>query len=199
MPSHRLVGCLGQKTGLSTSLTGALQSTRGGVVGSGVAVKSVALARSYLHHHLRTSSPCTFVFASRLTRILGTEHSGLIKPLRKLWPVIIMAHLYLNRDVLQASFPHPAASANFPSKATPYQARPELYGAFSVVDDAKDKARQLGNEASRELNKATPKGGGGGNGKIELYSGMYYASCTFGGLLACVGASISLSRYSSSC
>lgn len=29
----------------------------------------------------------------------------------------------------------------------------------------------------------------GPNGKIELYSGQYYASCAIGGLLACVGFS----------
>ncbi|KAJ2974674.1 hypothetical protein NQ176_g5934 [Zarea fungicola] len=32
-------------------------------------------------------------------------------------------------------------------KPTPYQARPELYGALSVIDDAKSKAKDLGAEA----------------------------------------------------
>lgn len=68
---------------------------------------------------------------------------------------------------------------------TPYQARPELYGAFSVVDDAKDKARQLSAEAQREFDRAAVKAKPSA-GKMELYSGSYYAACTFGGLLACV-------------
>lgn len=57
--------------------------------------------------------------------------------------------------------------------ATPLQARPELYGAaFSIVEDAKDKALKAA---------AKPQ-----QGKIELYSPKYYAACTFGGMLACV-------------
>ncbi|KAK7228588.1 hypothetical protein V2G26_000758 [Clonostachys chloroleuca] len=56
--------------------------------------------------------------------------------------------------------------------ATPLQARPELYGAaFSIVEDAKDKALKAA---------AKPQ-----QGKIELYSPKYYAACTFGGMLAC--------------
>lgn len=71
-------------------------------------------------------------------------------------------------------------------KPTPYQARPELYGAaFSVVDDAKDKARQLSADAQKEFDKAVVKAKPAA-AKMELYSGSYYAACTFGGLLACV-------------
>jgi hypothetical protein len=55
---------------------------------------------------------------------------------------------------------------------TPLQARPELYSAFSIVEDAKDKALKAA---------AKPQAG-----KIELYSPKYYAACTFGGMLACV-------------
>ncbi|CAG9939243.1 unnamed protein product [Clonostachys rosea f. rosea IK726] len=54
---------------------------------------------------------------------------------------------------------------------TPLQARPELYSAFSIVEDAKDKALKAA---------AKPQAG-----KIELYSPKYYAACTFGGMLAC--------------
>lgn len=84
-----------------------------------------------------------------------------------------MAPLYPNRDSLQGFLPRPASMGRAPtpttqSKATPYQARPELYGAaLSVAGAVKDKAPTS-------------------SGKIELYSGTYYASCTFGGLLACV-------------
>lgn len=70
-------------------------------------------------------------------------------------------------------------SATAPSKATPRQARPELYSAaFSVVDDSKKK---LSAEAQKEFDKAK-------KGQIELYSPGFYAAATFGGLLACVSA-----------
>lgn len=49
----------------------------------------------------------------------------------------------------------------------------------------KNKAGELGGGAAKEFNKASQmaqqKTGG-----IELYSGKYYASCIFGGMLACV-------------
>ncbi|TQV95858.1 phosphate carrier protein [Cordyceps javanica] len=80
---------------------------------------------------------------------------------------------------------HSAGAAAVYTPPTPYQARPELYGAaFSVVDDAKDKAKQLSAQAQREFDKAAVKAKPS-TGKMELYSGSYYAACTFGGLLAC--------------
>ncbi|KAF2452670.1 mitochondrial phosphate carrier protein-like protein [Lineolata rhizophorae] len=67
---------------------------------------------------------------------------------------------------------------------TRYQARPELYSAFSVADDAKHKAEQLSEKAAAEFNKASHKAQEKA-GKIEMYSFKYFAACTFGGLLAC--------------
>jgi len=64
-------------------------------------------------------------------------------------------------------------------------ARPELYTAWSVADDAKTKASQMSNAAARELEKASAATQAK-TGKIELYSGQYYAACVAGGLLACV-------------
>jgi solute carrier family 25 phosphate transporter 3 len=52
------------------------------------------------------------------------------------------------------------------------------------VDDAKDKAAKLSNAAVKELEKAS-SAAQAKTGKIELYSLQYYATCTFGGLLAC--------------
>lgn len=72
-----------------------------------------------------------------------------------------------------------------PRKPTPLQARPELYTAWSVVDDAKNKASALSAEAQKEFDKAAGKAPGK-TGQIELYSTNYYAACAFGGLLACV-------------
>ncbi|KAJ9648517.1 Cu/Pi carrier [Coniosporium tulheliwenetii] len=65
-----------------------------------------------------------------------------------------------------------------------YQARSELYGAWSAIDDAKHKTVQLSDAAVKEFEKASNKAQAKA-GKIELYSPKYYAACTFGGLLAC--------------
>ncbi|RXG48060.1 hypothetical protein VDGE_04504 [Verticillium dahliae] len=67
---------------------------------------------------------------------------------------------------------------------TKYQARPELYGAYSTVDDVKGKAHKLSSEAAKEFEKASAAAQAKA-GRIELYSGRYYAACTFGGLMAC--------------
>lgn len=98
-----------------------------------------------------------------------------------------MSHLYPRTETLQGSLYSPMAvrRQRLQARATPYQARPELYGAFSVVEDAKDKAHKLGGEATKELERASAKAGAKA-GQIELYSGKYYAACTFGGMLACV-------------
>jgi solute carrier family 25 phosphate transporter 3 len=99
-----------------------------------------------------------------------------------------MSYLYPRQDILQQSFAHPLSFARpqhgLTAKPSPYQARPELYAAYSVVDDAKNKTKQLGAEASKEFQKASAAAQAK-TGKIELYSGQYYAACTFGGLLAC--------------
>ncbi|KAI1248380.1 hypothetical protein MGN70_009578 [Eutypa lata] len=99
-----------------------------------------------------------------------------------------MSHLFPNNRMLQQSFAPPPNEHLRPkqlrSKATPSQARPELYVAYSVVDDAKDKAKKLSAEAQHEFDKAS-KTAQAKSGKIELYSPNYYAACTFGGLLAC--------------
>jgi solute carrier family 25 phosphate transporter 3 len=72
----------------------------------------------------------------------------------------------------------PAASA------TPYQAPLERCHAYSVVDNAKDKAQKLSAEAQAEFDKASSAAQAKA-GPIELFSPKYYAACTFGGLLAC--------------
>lgn len=93
--------------------------------------------------------------------------------------------LFPRQETLQHSFGSPVLLRRAQDKPTPYQARPELYGAYSIVDDAKGKAHKLSEEAKAELEHASQlaqaKVGG-----IEMYSPKYYASCTFGGLMACV-------------
>jgi solute carrier family 25 (mitochondrial phosphate transporter), member 3 len=92
-----------------------------------------------------------------------------------------MSSLFPTQQAILQSFGSPlVAPAN---KPTPYQARPEYYGAYSIVDDAKNKAQQLSKEAQAEFDKAS---NAAKPSKIELYSGKYYAACTFGGMLACV-------------
>lgn len=104
-----------------------------------------------------------------------------------------MAYLYPRQDVLQRTFSGPSAFSQpqrhnglqVRSKATPYQARPELYQIYSIVDDTKKGAKKLSAEATAEFEKASTAAQTK-TGKIELYSAQYYAACTFGGLLACV-------------
>lgn len=95
-----------------------------------------------------------------------------------------MSHLYPKETPQNFSY-SPGAPPRPHAGPTPYQARPELYGAFSVVDDAKDKAKKIGAEATKDFEKASAKAQTK-TGKIELYSGKYYAACTVGGLMACV-------------
>ncbi|KAB5579873.1 mitochondrial carrier domain-containing protein [Coniochaeta sp. 2T2.1] len=92
--------------------------------------------------------------------------------------------LYPRQEVLQHTFGNPALFRQSHDKPTPYQARPELYGAYSVVDDAKNKAHKLSDEATREFNAASQKAQATVGG-IPLYSGKYYATCTIGGMMAC--------------
>ncbi|KAI9720058.1 MAG: hypothetical protein M1812_003185 [Candelaria pacifica] len=83
----------------------------------------------------------------------------------------------------QVPFARPIDTPPAP-KTTKYQARSDIYPAWSAVDDAKTKASQLGNEAAREFDKASQKAQAKA-GTIEPHSAKYYAACTFGGLMAC--------------
>lgn len=110
-----------------------------------------------------------------------------------------MPFLFPSPNTLHNAFHHSApfgsyeAPAPLPiSKRTPFQARTELFPTWSVVDDAKEKANALSAEATKEFEKASAKAQAKA-GAIELYSAKYYAACTFGGLLACVSTTHSLS------
>ncbi|KAG5938876.1 hypothetical protein E4U59_003530 [Claviceps monticola] len=93
-----------------------------------------------------------------------------------------MSPLFPRPDALQGSIYSPLERKA--PKTTPWQARTEFYGAYSMVEDAESKAKQLGAEASKKLDKASSTTQAK-TGQIELYSGKYYAACTFGGILAC--------------
>lgn len=62
----------------------------------------------------------------------------------------------------------------------------EPFPAWSVIDDTKSKADAFAKEASREFNVVSQKAQAK-TGKIEPWTPKYYAACTVGGLLACVG------------
>jgi solute carrier family 25 phosphate transporter 3 len=105
-----------------------------------------------------------------------------------------MSPLIPKLETLQKTFGDPYNLGRPPNSpkadgATPRQARLELYSAYSVVDDAKNKAKKLSAEATKEFEAASQKTQAK-TGHIELYSGKYYAACTFGGLLACVGVAV---------
>jgi len=109
-----------------------------------------------------------------------------------------MSLLFPRLDTLQQSFgsPYPlnkSRSNPKPNARTPLQAQMELYLAYSVVDDAKTRAKKLSDEATKEFEAASHKAQSAA-GPIALYSPKYYAACTFGGLLACVSPRLELTR-----
>ena len=100
-----------------------------------------------------------------------------------------MSPLFPNHDTLQHTFGSPSPRGRPQARTnagapTPYQARVELYPAYSIVDDAKSKAHKLSAEAAREFEAASQKAQAK-TGHVQLYTGKYYAACTFGGMMAC--------------
>lgn len=97
----------------------------------------------------------------------------------------IMVGLFPSAAVISQNFM--PASCFFkpkPEPSTPHPQKRPIFPAWSAADTVKDKAQELGAEASREFNKAS-QAAQAKAGKIELYSGKYYAACTVGGILAC--------------
>lgn len=79
-------------------------------------------------------------------------------------------------STLSATFAH-ASPYRFNTTTTtrsPYQARHELFPSWDVAEDAKNKAGQLSDAAVKEFEKAS-NAAQSKAGKIELYSGKYYA------------------------
>ena len=107
-----------------------------------------------------------------------------------------MPLLFPTQGTLHDVFSHKVPFCHAPSTSGPpkrgsYKARSDLYPAWSAVDDVKSKAGQLTEEAQREYTNAS-KAAQQKAGQIELYSPKYYAACTLGGLLACVGVHMRL-------
>jgi solute carrier family 25 phosphate transporter 3 len=100
-----------------------------------------------------------------------------------------MQNLFPTQETLNLAFgsctPFSRRNASPPlTRPSKWQAREELYPAWSAIDDAKNKASKLSDAAAAEFEKASSKAQDKA-GKIELYSAKYYAACTFGGIMAC--------------
>jgi solute carrier family 25 (mitochondrial phosphate transporter), member 3 len=76
-----------------------------------------------------------------------------------------------------------SSQSNNASSNTPPSDR---YSVWSPIEDLKTKASTLSEEAATEL-KRSSEAVQARTGQIELHSAKYYATCTLGGLLACVG------------
>lgn len=83
----------------------------------------------------------------------------------------------------QSPFSRPAPQA----RSSEYPLKRPIFSAWSVAESAKAKAGKLTDAAADKYEKASAKAQATA-GKIELYSGKYYASCTVGGILACVNS-----------
>lgn len=102
-----------------------------------------------------------------------------------------MPSLFPTIDTLHGVFHPPSrqtsnstySSTPITTSKTPVEPRTSFY-AWSTIDDVKDKANKLSDEAAKEFEKASAKAQAKA-GHIELYSAKYYAACTFGGLMAC--------------
>ena len=57
---------------------------------------------------------------------------------------------------------------------------------WSASEDIRNRAGALSEEAASELRRSS-QAVQARTGQIELHSAKYYATCTLGGLLACVG------------
>ncbi|KPI44828.1 putative mitochondrial phosphate carrier protein [Cyphellophora attinorum] len=71
----------------------------------------------------------------------------------------------------------PAAPVEHPQK------RP-IFSSWSAADTVKNEAQKVASDAAAQYEKASNKAQAKVGG-IELYSGKYYAACTFGGIIAC--------------
>jgi solute carrier family 25 phosphate transporter 3 len=96
-----------------------------------------------------------------------------------------MVGIFPNTTALAQSFtPSSPYYKPAPPPADHPQKRP-IFASWSAADTVKGKAVELSHEAQAEFEKASKKAQAKA-GHIELYSGKYYAACTFGGMLACV-------------
>ena len=85
-----------------------------------------------------------------------------------------MQSLFPSASALSATFGQSQPFQFNTPRRSPYQAKQHLYGAWDVAEDAKNKAAALSDAATKEIQKASEIAQQKA-GKIELYSGKYYA------------------------
>lgn len=89
-----------------------------------------------------------------------------------------MQSFFPTAGTLTATFghatPYSLKRPSTPATSSPYLARSQLYPSWDVAEDAKNKAAGLSDAAQKELAKASEIAQAKA-GKIELYSGKYYA------------------------
>ena len=97
-----------------------------------------------------------------------------------------MAILYPSLGILHDNFAkkHPFNGQSQSSRQEPCLPEPSRFP--SKAFSAEETAQSLSAEAQKEVQKASAAARAK-TGEIELYSPKYYAACTFGGLIACVG------------
>lgn len=105
-----------------------------------------------------------------------------------------MHSLFPTKGTLQYTFASQSSFAcrnsHSPSDSKPAESsQKRLFSTWSAVDDVKSKASSLSDEAQKEISKASAAAQAK-TGQIEIYSAEYYAACTFGGLAACVSATM---------
>lgn len=95
--------------------------------------------------------------------------------------------MFPSEDTITSIFSsqHPLQRKMQPHPEPLSAAKRQPFPAWSVVEETKKKSDAIATEAAREFDIASQKAQSK-TGKIEPWSGKYYAACTFGGLLACV-------------
>lgn len=89
-----------------------------------------------------------------------------------------MASPFPSASALCAAFGSSAPHKNIQSTAaqrSPYTVREDLYQSWSVSEDAQKKGAELSGAATKEIQKAS-QAAQAKSGKIELFSGAYYAA-----------------------
>jgi len=94
-----------------------------------------------------------------------------------------MPSLFPSSTALSAVFGK-ATPESIEKKSSRHDVPAGRYQVWSVTEEAERKASELSNAAAKEYQKASAAAQAKA-GNIELYSGKYYAACTFGGLMAC--------------
>lgn len=89
-------------------------------------------------------------------------------------------------DAFSSKLPFGQAESSPQSNRRSAEASPANYSIWSVSEDRWNKAGTLSEEAAAELRRSS-QAIQARTGQIELHSAQYYATCTLGGLIACVG------------